>query len=363
MKTIIRNFLTILRRFRMATALNVMGLAVAFAAFLVIMMQLYYEYSYDSCHPGADCIYRVDLCDEESDVTVLPGPFLDEFARSSPHIAAATFINPFIGNVYLTVQDSTGKKGFREPVLTCRPDLTKVFGFAMVEGDAACLNDPEKLILPQSMAKRLFGEGSATGKQIYAEEEIWTKDKQSFTVGGVYKDFPSNTQIGNAIYIGIDNTPDVMCKECSNFVAYVRLDNPGAAARVADNFNKQYDFAGLWKEAATLRVRLLPLADIYFMDGSSAVGNRETTRLLFFIAILIVGIAHRSYSRSLSGVSYHLLSSRLAAEGQLRTFPLRAQDEAMVDWFPICCFHRPYCWCMHPTTPKQLYALLQPRIR
>lgn len=347
----------------MATALNVMGLAVAFAAFLVIMMQLYYEYSYDSCHPGADCIYRVDLCDEESDVTVLPGPFLDEFARSSPHIAAATFINPFIGNVYLTVQDSTGKKGFREPVLTCRPDLTKVFGFAMVEGDAACLNDPEKLILPQSMAKRLFGEGSATGKPIYAEEEIWTKDKQSFTVGGVYKDFPSNTQIGNAIYIGIDNTPDVMCKECSNFVAYVRLDNPGAAALVADNFNKQYDFAGLWKEAATLRVRLLPLADIYFMDGSSAVGNRETTRLLFFIAILIVGIDHRSCCRSLSGVSYHLLSSRLAAEGQLRTFPLRAQDEAMVDWFPICCFHRPYCWYMHPTTPKQLYALLQPRIR
>lgn len=34
MKTIIRNFLSVLRRFKMATALNVAGLAVAFAAFI-----------------------------------------------------------------------------------------------------------------------------------------------------------------------------------------------------------------------------------------------------------------------------------------------------------------------------------------
>ena len=39
MKTIIRNFLSVLRRFKMATALNVAGLAVAFAAFIVILIQ------------------------------------------------------------------------------------------------------------------------------------------------------------------------------------------------------------------------------------------------------------------------------------------------------------------------------------
>lgn len=40
MKTIIRNFLSVLRRFKMATALNVAGLAVAFAAFIVILIQI-----------------------------------------------------------------------------------------------------------------------------------------------------------------------------------------------------------------------------------------------------------------------------------------------------------------------------------
>lgn len=40
MKTILRNFISVLRRFRMATLLNILGLSIAFAAFMVIMMQV-----------------------------------------------------------------------------------------------------------------------------------------------------------------------------------------------------------------------------------------------------------------------------------------------------------------------------------
>lgn len=53
MKTILRNFLSVLRRFKMATFLNVAGLAVAFAAFIVILIQVNYERSFDRCHPTA----------------------------------------------------------------------------------------------------------------------------------------------------------------------------------------------------------------------------------------------------------------------------------------------------------------------
>ena len=38
MKTIIRNFINVLTRFKVATILNVAGLAVAFAAFIVIFV-------------------------------------------------------------------------------------------------------------------------------------------------------------------------------------------------------------------------------------------------------------------------------------------------------------------------------------
>ena len=45
----------------MATALNVAGLAVAFAAFIVILIQINFERTFDRCHPTSGRIFRVDL--------------------------------------------------------------------------------------------------------------------------------------------------------------------------------------------------------------------------------------------------------------------------------------------------------------
>ena len=51
----------------MATALNVAGLAVAFAAFIVILIQINFERTFDRCHPTSGRIFRVDL--------TIPGTF------------------------------------------------------------------------------------------------------------------------------------------------------------------------------------------------------------------------------------------------------------------------------------------------
>ena len=61
MKILLRNFLSIARRFKMAMTLNMAGLSVAFAAFMVILMQVRYEHNFDRCYPNTDRIFRVDL--------------------------------------------------------------------------------------------------------------------------------------------------------------------------------------------------------------------------------------------------------------------------------------------------------------
>ena len=61
MKTILRNFISVLRRFKMATLLNILGLSVAFSAFMIIMMQVDYDQNFDTFHNEADNIYRVEL--------------------------------------------------------------------------------------------------------------------------------------------------------------------------------------------------------------------------------------------------------------------------------------------------------------
>ena len=58
MKTIIRNFINVLIRFKVATFLNVVGLAVAFAAFIVILIQINFERTFDRCHPTSGKKHR-----------------------------------------------------------------------------------------------------------------------------------------------------------------------------------------------------------------------------------------------------------------------------------------------------------------
>lgn len=293
MKTILRNFLSVLRRFKMATSLNVAGLAVAFAAFTVILIQISYERSFDTCHPTADRVFRVDVMDENFG-TILPRAFLEDVVQSSPHIEGGSLIYPYISPVYFSIVKEGEKRGFRETVQTCHADIARIFSFPIVEGDPACLSDPEKLIIPQSLAQKLFGDQSAVGKAIHAEEEIDSKERTDFTVGAVYKDFPTNTQLRNIIYTAIDPDYDRQNYGASNYICYLLLDEKASAQGVVDNFNRNFDFTKVGSRIEA--IKLTPLTDIYYKDESRdgtnfRSGNRDVTNLLFCIALLIIIVA------------------------------------------------------------------------
>lgn len=61
MKTILRNLISVIRRFKIAAMLNLIGLGVALVAFMIIMMQVEYDNNFDKFHPDAENIFRVDL--------------------------------------------------------------------------------------------------------------------------------------------------------------------------------------------------------------------------------------------------------------------------------------------------------------
>ena len=65
MRLIIRNFIRIFQRFRLAMALNILGLSIAFVAFMLLTMQWTYDREFDTHDPNADYIYRVNVDDGE----------------------------------------------------------------------------------------------------------------------------------------------------------------------------------------------------------------------------------------------------------------------------------------------------------
>ena len=50
-----------------------------------------------------------------------------------------------------------------EQVERITPGYTKVFGFELVAGDTDCLKRPEGTLIPESMARKLFGEENPIG--------------------------------------------------------------------------------------------------------------------------------------------------------------------------------------------------------
>ena len=312
MKTMLTNFLSVARAYKGTLVMNVVGLAMAFAAFLVIMMKVSYERNFDRCHPKAERIYRAGIGTKEiqqGDV-ILPRAFVDAIIASSPYIEAGTFINPFVGERYISVDREGVPTGFRESFIACYPDITQIFGFRMVEGDAGCLRTNGSVLIPESMARRLFGDGPAVGRRIDLKETLWMNEKLSFiTVGGVYADFPGNTQLENAIYL----TPQPGDAsegqwDASNYLCYLLLAPGVSPEAVIANFNQHFDFSNLSYIPADSKpsLTLCPLTDIFSLGMTerfiSKGGNMETTRLLSLVAlftILIAGVNFMNFAVSL----------------------------------------------------------------
>lgn len=295
MRTLLRNLLSILRKYRMATLLNIAGLSVAFAAFIVILIQINYERSFDTSYPTANRLFRIELT-KATDIFsyVLPRALIEDVISSSPNIETGSLLS-YSFPVYITTYKNGERIGFREPVKSCHPDFLKVFGFSLTEGDSDCLNDPEKVIIPQSLAKKLFGNEPAVGKALHLEENLYTKENVDFTIGAVYRDLPNNSQIENVIFTAIaPRNSRENAYGASMYLGYLLLDDPTMATAVAENFNKHFDFKLI--DNTEEAIKLTPVTDIYYLndrqDGTFVKsGNRETTLILLCIAILIIVIA------------------------------------------------------------------------
>ena len=139
MRTILRNFLNVLCRFKMASFLNIVGLSVAFTAFLVIMMQVQYERTFDRCYPTASRICRVDVHHGEEDIyaSILPRALADAVFASSPHIESGVLLSPSTGHYYVTVGEEGNEKGFKESIISCYSDFVHVFEPSILEGTAS----------------------------------------------------------------------------------------------------------------------------------------------------------------------------------------------------------------------------------
>ena len=304
MKLMIRNLLYLFKRFKTAVVLNLFGLTIALAAFLLIVMQVDYEMNYDAMHSKSGRTFRLEANHGEFEHNAIHClMFSDAFVNSSAHITDYSYRYPFYGGERYCqideVDDQGEAKVFKENFQLCLPNISDVFDFHMKEGSVECLSIPGSVLIPESVAKRLFDKQSAIGKRIrMSGSSGWQPVSTTIlTIGGVYKDFPGNTTVQNRIYVPMDQL-DLLKSSWQMYAneIYVTLDDPLNKEEVLDHFNKTFDFAkSQMGSAQEIALRLTPLKDVYYTHDTTfdfnPKGHRETNYVLLGIAFLILFIA------------------------------------------------------------------------
>lgn len=169
--------------------INILGLAIGFAAFILIFMHIVDELSYDRFHKQADRIYRVSVdgmvAGDILNVAVSAAPTGEAMMRDIPQIINFTRIDQFPQSVHFSFND---KNFFQEGLLFADSTFFDIFTFPLIRGNPEnALVKPYSLVLTATLARKYFGDEDPIGQTIMMNNNV------SFTVTGVVEDPPNNS--------------------------------------------------------------------------------------------------------------------------------------------------------------------------
>jgi ABC-type antimicrobial peptide transport system permease subunit len=169
--------------------INIFGLAIGMSFAMLIGLWIQNEISFDSFHANKDRIAVVMkntlFNDKRNTQEATPLPLHDELKTNYPEVKRATRVD-WGGEHNLMV----GNNKFNKMGTYVDPDYLGMFTFPVIKGDTkTALNDPYSIVLTQSLATALFGNGNPLGKTVKVDNQY------DVTVTAVLKDVPKNSTI------------------------------------------------------------------------------------------------------------------------------------------------------------------------
>ena len=307
MKTIIRNFTSMFRKFVSANLLNLLGLSLAFASFFVIMTQVNYDLGYNKSFTEHEKLFRLTMelgSGMEDYGVTLPRPLVEQLAAASPHIKGYgieegwTRIDQFLAEPSGKAERMLGNQEYSLNLVFGIHDFMSVFKPTVICGDLKGLNQLPNIVLPRSEAMRIFGTANAVGKTLkYKWVEDWI-----FNVCAVIEDYPENNFLHGVSFRGLNDNEGNYRNW--NYQAYIRVDDVANLPNVitamrqkaVDLFKDDFNMTTPQEEEA-LQVVLTPIADTHFAKDLSKDSpniksvSRSSVYLLICFSLLIVLIA------------------------------------------------------------------------
>ena len=297
----------------MSGILNVLGMAVAFAAFYIILVQVDYDLNFNKGIKDSEKVFVLSVDSQgEAKYNSLYycRPLAEKLMQSSPNIEFGGVIN-----LTNTAQESfwidrNGKKDVLN--LNCT-DISgtalKAVGFEAVEGSLDEVINRSTIAVSESAADRFdleigmsLGQGTNMG-----------------TIVAIFKDMPDNSHFKN-----LDLLNNMGDRSLDNFTEwgfthFVKLHDPSQVeqmekdlAEVTRSYYMEMFFGnmpspeemGMTQEEFDKEVNdmlnmavadFIPIESLYYNNAQLERGNKTTTIILLIVGILIISIAFINY--------------------------------------------------------------------
>lgn len=279
---------------------NLIGLMVGFSAFILIVLFIHHELSWDKSHENYDRIYRVQRHLTNA-TQVIPGTDISPHSRAMtaqliegkyPEFEKMSVIRE-INSAFLGTNSEDlvhEKEGLHAD--TCFFDI---FTFSFIEGNPkTALNQPYAIVLSETLAQKLFEKNEALGQTVIFEK------KYALIVTGVYADLPYNSSLRPGFVISFSTLKPMQNIERSDLwsgdcITYALL-KPGISKTVAETKIRNL-FEG-YEDIKYEKLQLCPLSKVYinFNDRNDYLVVLKLFGLIGLFILLMSGFNYINLS-------------------------------------------------------------------
>ena len=295
-------FLRVTLRNKTFSVLNILGLAIGMAGFILIMLWVFDELSYDKFNENSSRIYRVyirfNLDGTENSHVTCPAPAAAALRSDFPEVENVVRFRDYGSSII-----SYGDNSFTEErIIFADSTVFEVFTFPFVSGDPkTALRAPRTITMSESMANKYFGLEEPLGKMLTLD------DTMDYQITGVFKDIPSTSHIHfDFIASTYSNSESSQASWINfNFVTYVLLKEHASGkafeeklSLLVDNYiAPQFEqvMGATWEQftetGAYLYFRTQKLNDIHlYSHESGELGINSDIQYIYIFVIVAIFI-------------------------------------------------------------------------
>lgn len=177
------------------TAINLSGLTLGFTCFILVVLYIQDELSFDLFHKDYGRMYRLvqhETLENGSTRSMAPVAALigKEATVALPEIESICRLTAYGRR---TFGNDPANRGYHQ-LLSADVNFFNFFDFPLLDGTVGeVLKNPGSVVLSETLAKKYFGSENPVGKRLWSSQYLINQSE--FTVTGIMKDFPKNSHL------------------------------------------------------------------------------------------------------------------------------------------------------------------------